>query len=115
MNRIKPFGAIVKTQSFDNGKEICVHGKIVDALGSISYFARPFASWERGSNENFNGLLRKYVPKKRSMELITDEEIKMIEKRLKLPEKATGIQDALQGIPCLVKPCRTSSLNPPLN
>jgi IS30 family transposase len=42
----------------------------------------PFASWERGSNENFNGLLRQYVPKKRQMANITDEEIKMIENRL---------------------------------
>jgi transposase, IS30 family len=68
VNRLKPFGTKVKTLTFDNGKEFCGHGKIDKSLGSTSYFARPFASWERGSNENFNGLLRQYVPKKRSME-----------------------------------------------
>jgi len=54
---LKPFGTKVKkTLTFDNGKEFCGHGKIEEAIGSTSYFARPFASWERGSNENFNGL-----------------------------------------------------------
>jgi IS30 family transposase len=93
VNRLKPFGAKVKTLTFDNGKEFCGHGKIDEALGSTSYFARPFASWERGSNENFNGLLRQYVPKKRSMESITDEEIQMIENRLNnRPRKRLGFR-----------------------
>jgi IS30 family transposase len=93
VNRLKPFGAKVKTLTFDNGKEFCGHGKIDEALGSTSYFARPFASWERGSNENFNGLLRQYVPKKRAMESITDEEIKMIENRLNnRPRKRLGFR-----------------------
>jgi transposase, IS30 family len=93
VNRLEPFGAKVKTLTFDNGKEFCGHGKIDEALGSTSYFARPFASWERGSNENFNGLLRQYVPKKRSMESITDEEIRMIENRLNnRPRKRLGFR-----------------------
>ena len=93
VDRLKPFGEKVKTLTFDNGKEFCGHGKIDEALGSTSYFARPFASWERGSNENFNGLLRQYVPKKRSMESITDEEIKMIENRLNnRPRKRLGFR-----------------------
>lgn len=93
VNRLKPFGTKVKTLTFDNGKEFCGHGKIDEALGSTSYFARPFASWERGSNENFNGLLRQYVPKKRSMESITDEEIRMIENRLNnRPRKRLGFR-----------------------
>lgn len=93
VNRLKPFGSKVKTLTFDNGKEFCGHAMIDEALGSTSYFARPFASWERGSNENFNGLLRQYVPKKRSMESITDEEIKMIENRLNnRPRKRLGFR-----------------------
>lgn len=93
VNRLKLFGKKVKTLTFDNGKEFCGHGKIDEALGSTSYFARPFASWERGSNENFNGLLRQYVPKKRSMESITDEEIRMIENRLNnRPRKRLGFR-----------------------
>jgi IS30 family transposase len=78
---------------FDNGKEFCGHAKIDEALGSTSYLVRPFSSWERGSYENFNGLLRQYVPKKRSMESITDEEIKMIENRLNnRPRKRLGFK-----------------------
>jgi IS30 family transposase len=93
VNLLKPFGAEVKTLTFDNGKEFCGHAKIDEALGSTSYFARPSASWERRSNENFNGLLRQYVPKKRSMESITDEEIKMIENRLNnRPRKRLGFK-----------------------
>lgn len=93
VRRLKPFGTKVKTLTFDNGKEFCGHAKIDEALGSTSYFARPFASWERGSNENFNGLLRQYVPKKRAMESITDEEIKMIENRLNnRPRKRLGFR-----------------------
>ena len=75
IDALTPFEARVKTLTYDNGKEFCGHAKIDAALGSTGYFARPFASWERGSNENFNGLLRQYVPKKRQMTSITDEEI----------------------------------------
>lgn len=93
VNRLKQFVSKVKTFTFDNGKESCSHAKIDEALGSTSFFARPFASWERGRNENFNGLLRQYVPKKRSMESITDEEIRMIENRLNnRPRKRLGFK-----------------------
>ena len=90
---LKPFQARVKTLTYDNGKEFCGHAEIDQALGSTGYFARPFASWERGSNENFNGLLRQYVPKKRPMADITDEEIRMIENRLNnRPRKRLGFK-----------------------
>ena len=93
ISMLKPFEARVKTLTYDNGKEFCGHAKIDDALNSTGYFARPFASWERGSNENFNGLLRQYVPKKRLMETVTDEEIKMIENRLNnRPRKRLGFK-----------------------
>ena len=90
---LKPYKARVKTLTYDNGKEFCGHAQIDQALGSTGYFARPFASWERGSNENFNGLLRQYVPKKRAMANITDEEIRMIENRLNnRPRKRLGFK-----------------------
>jgi IS30 family transposase len=93
ISMLKPFEARVKTLTYDNGKEFCGHAKIDDALNSTGYFARPFASWERGSNENFNGLLRQYVPKKRLMQTVTDEEIKMIENRLNnRPRKRLGFK-----------------------
>jgi transposase, IS30 family len=93
ISMLKPFEARVKTLTYDNGKEFCGHAKIDDALNSTGYFARPFASWERSSNENFNGLLRQYVPKKRLMQTVTDEEIKMIENRLNnRPRKRLGFK-----------------------
>jgi len=73
---LTPFEARVKTITYDNGKEFCGHGLVDAALNSTGYFARPFASWERGSNKNFNGLLLQYVPKKRPMKYNKDEEIK---------------------------------------
>lgn len=79
---LKLFEAKVKTLTYDSGKEFSGHARIDGALGSTGYFARPFASWERGYNENLNGLLRQYMPNKRQMASITNEEIKMIENRL---------------------------------
>ena len=82
VDKLKPLAARVKTLTFDNGKEFAGHGQIDEQLQSTAYFARPFASWERGSNENLNGLLRQYIPKKRAMSTVTDEEIRMIQNRL---------------------------------
>ena len=82
IDMLKPFEARLKTVTYDNGKEFCSHTKIDEALSRTGYFARAFASWERGSNENFNGLLWQYVPKKRLLENVTDEEIKVIENGL---------------------------------
>jgi IS30 family transposase len=79
VDRLKPMSVMVKTLTFDNGKEFAGHAYIYEQLQSTTFFARPFASWERGSNGNFNGLLRQYIPKKRSIPTVTDEEIKMIQ------------------------------------
>jgi len=69
-------------------KEFRGHALIDEALKSTGYFARPLTSWERGTNEDLNGLLHQYVPKTRPMKNINDEEIKMIENRLnKRPQK----------------------------
>jgi IS30 family transposase len=66
----------------DKGKEFADHQAIDQALGIQTYFADPYCSWQRGSNENFNGLLRQYIPKKRRMETVTEEELTMNENRL---------------------------------
>ena len=79
---LKPFEAKSKTLAYEKGKEFSGHARIDEALDSAGYFTRPFASWELGSNEDFNGLLRQYAPKKRQMANITGEELKMIENRL---------------------------------
>lgn len=63
-----PLSNFVQTITFDNGKEFAQHESIARALSCETYFARPYHSWERGQNENANGLLRQYFPK--SLQLV---------------------------------------------
>jgi len=65
---LSPITEFVKTVTFDNGKEFTLHEDIAKDLGCNTYFAKPYHSWERGQNENANGLLRQYFPK--TMELV---------------------------------------------
>ena len=93
IKKLEPIRDRVKTITFDNGKEFAEHARIDEALGSKTYFADPFSSWQRGSNENFNRLLRQYIPKKRPLSTVTDEELKMIERRLNnRPRKRLGFK-----------------------
>ena len=55
--------ALRRSMTFDNGKEFAEHRKLTRGLGLEVYFAEPYASWQRGTNENTNGLLRQYFPK----------------------------------------------------
>lgn len=64
-----------QTQTFDNGREFSRHETIADRLGLDVYFAHPYSSWERGTNENTNGLLRQYLPKSRDFRTLTDAEL----------------------------------------
>ena len=75
----KPF---IKTITADNGKEFAYHKKIAEALDIDFFFARPYHSWERGANENLNGLVRQYIPKKTDFSTIPDDYIKEIENKL---------------------------------
>jgi IS30 family transposase len=75
---LQPFADRVKTLTYDNVKEFELHIQIDQAIKSTGYFARPFASWGRGYKENFNDLLRQYVPKKRSINTVVEEEITMM-------------------------------------
>jgi transposase, IS30 family len=52
-----------RTATFDNGKEFAEHKRLSAATGLAIFFARPYAPWQRGTNENTNGLVRQYVPK----------------------------------------------------
>ena len=63
-----PIKQFVTTITFDNGKEFTLHKEIAEEIECETYFAKPYHSWERGQNENANGLLRQYFPK--SMELL---------------------------------------------
>jgi IS30 family transposase len=63
VNLLKPFEGAVLTITADNGKEFAYHEIMTKALGAPVYFADPYSSWQRGLNENTNGLLRQYWPK----------------------------------------------------
>lgn len=88
---LSPFQNWVKTITFDNGREFVGHMKAAAALKCKTYFAKPYHSWERGQNENANGLLRQYFPK--SMELHNVAVSKVVEAIDKLngrPRKCLG-------------------------
>jgi len=72
---LKPLSHHVKTLTSDNGKEFADHKAIAQALNADFYFAHPYASWERGLNENTNGLIRQYFPKNRDFTTITQKQI----------------------------------------
>ena len=64
-----------KTLTFDNGKEFAEHEFIAKCLNTKVYFAHPYCSWERGLNENHNGLLRQYFPKETNLLKVTQDEV----------------------------------------
>jgi len=68
----------------DNGKEFAAHQHISQKLSVDFYFAHPYSSWERGTNENTNGLIRQYLPKSRSLKNVSFQEETMIMDRLNL-------------------------------
>ena len=72
----------VHTITCDNGKEFTSHEEIANVLGAEVYFAHPYASWERGTNENTNGLIRQYIPKDTKFGELTHEDIAFVENRL---------------------------------
>ena len=68
----------VETITFDNGLEFSAHELIAEGLSADVYFARPYASYERGTNENTNGLIRQYFPKGTDFNNVTDEEVQAV-------------------------------------
>jgi transposase, IS30 family len=70
------------TITSDNGKEFAAHKTISDALGIDFFFAEPYHSWQRGANENLNGLIRQYIPKQTDFSTITDEFVAYVENEL---------------------------------
>lgn len=70
------------TITFDNGKEFAHHKEMASNIGTKIYFAHPYSSWERGLNENTNGLIRQYFPKGSCFKSITDTEVKIVENKL---------------------------------
>lgn len=79
---LTPYKEMVFSITADNGKEFSEHKKISQALDIDFYFCHPYHSWERGSNENLNGLIRQYFPKGSSFENLTEKDVKFVENKL---------------------------------
>jgi transposase, IS30 family len=90
---LTPYKEIIKTITSDNGKEFGCHKKISEKLEVDFYFAEPYSSWQRGANENLNGLIRQYFPKKTNFEELTWREVKFVQKQLNSrPRKRLGYE-----------------------
>ncbi len=88
---LRPHKDSVLTITADNGREFSRHQKISKSLKANVYFAHPFHAWERGLNENTNGLLRQYFPKKLDFRTIDDKSINHAMERLNnRPRKTLG-------------------------
>ena len=83
----------VHTLTYDNGREFADHEGMAADLEARVYFAHPYASWERGRNENTNGLIRQYFPKDRDLTTVTEREIELAMDKLNhRPRKSLGFR-----------------------
>ncbi len=80
--RLVPYKDQLHTITSDNGKEFAGHQEIAKALEIDFFFAHPYYSWERGSNENLNGLIRQYIPKGTNIAKLPSELLPKVEKAL---------------------------------
>ena len=78
-----PFkGKMLKNITTDNGSEFAKHQEITKKLGVVVYFADAYASWQKGSIENTNKLIRQYIPKHTKFDEVTDKKIASIQKKI---------------------------------
>jgi transposase, IS30 family len=88
---LTPLRDRVFTITLDNGKEFVQHQQIAAALQASIYFSHPYSAWERGLNENTNGLVRQYFPKKYDFTKITNADLKRVAELLNnRPRKTLG-------------------------
>jgi IS30 family transposase len=89
LNKLNPI--YKKTMTYDNGIEMARHEKITQNTGIKIYFAHPYSSWERGTNENTNGLIRRYLPKGTNFNEIHINQLQIIQEKLNnRPRKIIG-------------------------
>lgn len=86
-----------RTLTMDNGTENAKHEELTATIGIKCYFAHPYAAWQRGSNEQINGLIRRYLPKGTDFSKIDKDQIKKIEKLINnRPRKCLGFKTPLE-------------------
>lgn len=93
VRKLRRVGKRVHTITFDNGKEFAAHQDIASALKAKIFFATPYHAWERGLNENTNGLIRDFFPKGTDFSTITRAEVAKVERLLNArPRKILGFR-----------------------
>ncbi|EQD78509.1 integrase catalytic subunit [mine drainage metagenome] len=89
--------ALRKTLTYDQGKEMSYHDALTLRTGVAVYFADPHSPWQRGSNENTNGLLRQYLPKGTDLSVYSQDELNQIALSLNTrPRQRHGFHTPLQ-------------------
>jgi IS30 family transposase len=89
--RMAPIAEFVLTMTLDNGKEFSQHDKLSNILNADIFFAKPYHSWERGLNENTNGLVRQYFPKRIPFDKISEHELQSVARKINnRPRKCLG-------------------------
>ena len=97
LDLLGPIAHAVHTITSDNGTEFAGHKTIAEKLKAAFYFAHPYHAWERGTNENANGLVRQYFPKGHDFKTITDGQINFVMDRLNnRPRKTLGFLTPMQ-------------------
>ena len=82
-----------RTMTYDNGMEMANHKWLSDETGIDIYFAHPYSSWERGTNENTNGLIRRFLPKGTDFRTVSEKQLKDIQNNLNnRPRKVLGFR-----------------------
>jgi len=93
VRRLKPIRRFVATITYDNGKEFASHQQTAKALKAKVYFATPYHAWERGLNENTNGLIRDFFPKGTDFSMVSYAKVAKVERLLNSrPRKSLGFR-----------------------
>ena len=93
-----PFVGKIRSLTMDNGKEFSGHETVAAILQTKVYFAHPYASWERGTNENANGLIRQYLPKGMSFNNLDMALCKEIEQKLNMSSQKAELYRFVDGL-----------------
>lgn len=98
-----------KTLTLDNGKENYNHEKLHSWLGIKTYFCDPYCAWQRGANENHNGVLRRYIPKKSDLHQLSQLELdEIIEEINERPRKCLKYETPQEAFTKELKVCKIS-------
>ncbi len=91
LNKLNPI--LKKSMTYDNGIEMARHKEITNKTGMKIYFAHSYSSWQRGTNENTNGLIRRHLPKGTGFNLIDNKQLMSIQEKLNnRPRKIIGFK-----------------------